>query len=612
MQELDRYNLEKILKECENKEGLFSGVRLGLVDDGLKFIGAGAFSYVYEMESVNDKGESFALKVSGYSRHTVSVEYFEETARIQWILGQESEYVVKMIDAKVIRVTLSEDGEVISAEDYDTEQEECDENSYYIQLILMEKLDVLIEKNRFNYAFLTRKSLYDEENTIKLALQIGSALYSAHSNHVMHRDVKLENIFWDDNRKIYKLGDYGIAKWTAEGGSATVVYTDGYGAPEIERHSFENYGVTADIYSFGIVLYLLLNDLEFPGSDGYYPKAEIQYDPEFVFPAPANASPQMASIIRKMCSYRPEDRYQSVLEVLQDILAKQGNLEDELSEELQSIVDIATVTYHEEKEEVDEDEGEKDVPATRAERKKKRELNDRIYRWVSIKYTAIFTGLIFFALKWYVKDDVMINNTLFLILPAVLMINAVFQSIKDLNITVGVLSLVLIVYSFFSIGVTFPFVLAGFVVVLSNPVLSASSAFGIILWLVASPASWLGFMDIPGECGVGGLVFIGILIAMLEFILWELGCERLNDTYADIGIQIIDKMHIAVIITGIVLCILSGCNMVNLPNGIKAVRIVITGVVMGPVITFFYKKEGLEYYSIWCSFIRMLKGENNG
>ena len=88
----------------------------------------------------------------------------------------------------------------------------------------------------------------------------------------------------------YKLGDFGIALKTAEGMASTVAYTDGYGAPEIIRRSDDKYDVTADIYSLGMTLYVLLNRLKFPGSKGYRVNAKLQYEKDFVLPRPETGS----------------------------------------------------------------------------------------------------------------------------------------------------------------------------------------------------------------------------------------------------------------------------------------------------------------------------------
>lgn len=117
----------------------------------------------------------------------------------------------------------------------------------------------------------------------------------------------------------YKLGDFGIALKTAEGMASTVAYTDGYGAPEIIRRSDDKYDVTADIYSLGMTLYVVLNRLKFPGSKGYRVNAKLQYEKDFVLPRPETGSDAFVRVIEKMCRFDPDDRYQSMDEVLLEL-----------------------------------------------------------------------------------------------------------------------------------------------------------------------------------------------------------------------------------------------------------------------------------------------------
>ena len=126
-------------------------------------------------------------------------------------------------------------------------------------------------------------------------------------------------IFYSEKKKQYKLGDFGIAKKTDDGFAGTVAFTKGYAAPEV-RSTDDRYDNTADIYSFGMMLYVLANNLKFPDSNTYNVNSSMQYVPGYIVPEPeCFISDDLYYVIAKACMYNPDDRYQSMEEMLLDI-----------------------------------------------------------------------------------------------------------------------------------------------------------------------------------------------------------------------------------------------------------------------------------------------------
>ena len=72
-------------------------------------------------------------------------------------------------------------------------------------------------KDKYGNFEVLREDLKSEEEVLRLAKDIGSALSTAHENGIIHRDVKLENIFWDKHLQQYKLGDFGVARYVRMG-----------------------------------------------------------------------------------------------------------------------------------------------------------------------------------------------------------------------------------------------------------------------------------------------------------------------------------------------------------------------------------------------------------
>ena len=92
----------------------------------------------------------------------------------------------------------------------------------------------------------------------------------------------------------------------------------------------------------------------------------------------------MVRIIRKMCMYQPEDRYQSVAEVMMDLqhFAEKLNTENDLADEF--IYDFATETYKE-TESTKKERKEKRTTG-RIQRKKEEQIDNLIYNKDCVSY----------------------------------------------------------------------------------------------------------------------------------------------------------------------------------------------------------------------------------
>lgn len=102
-----------------------------------------------------------------------------------------------------------------------------------------------------------RKRLHELEVQC-YTLQIVSALKYLHSHRIIHRDLKLGNLFLNDKMEI-KLGDFGLAtKLDFDGEKKrTICGTPNYIAPEVlEGKSGHSYEV--DIWSLGVIIYTLI------------------------------------------------------------------------------------------------------------------------------------------------------------------------------------------------------------------------------------------------------------------------------------------------------------------------------------------------------------------
>lgn len=130
-------------------------------------------------------------------------------------------------------------------------------------MIVMEYLS-----NGDMHSILSKGIKFNYEEQIKVASQMLEGLRYLHQRGICHRDIKTENILFDENMNA-KLIDFGLSK---ENSSALHTYcgTPFYMAPEVIL--FDTYdGKKADIWAFGVVMHII--------ATGHFPwaqKSEVQ------------------------------------------------------------------------------------------------------------------------------------------------------------------------------------------------------------------------------------------------------------------------------------------------------------------------------------------------
>lgn len=119
---------------------------------------------------------------------------------------------------------------------------------------------ILLElcKNNSLNNYIKRKRKINEMMAKSFAIQIVNALKYLHSNNIIHRDLKLGNLFISEEGEI-KLGDFGLAAKLEFKNEKryTLCGTPNYIAPEIlENKEGHSYGV--DVWSLGVIIYTLV------------------------------------------------------------------------------------------------------------------------------------------------------------------------------------------------------------------------------------------------------------------------------------------------------------------------------------------------------------------
>ncbi|KAH0555903.1 hypothetical protein GP486_006151 [Trichoglossum hirsutum] len=90
-------------------------------------------------------------------------------------------------------------------------------------------------------------------------IQTAGAIKYMHLKNVIHRDLKMGNIFLDANMNI-KVGDFGLAAllYSPEGRRTTICGTPNYIAPEILEKGKNGHNYEVDLWSLGIIIYAML------------------------------------------------------------------------------------------------------------------------------------------------------------------------------------------------------------------------------------------------------------------------------------------------------------------------------------------------------------------
>lgn len=209
-----------------------------------------------------------------------------------------------------------------------------------IRMELLTSLEDYLDENAFY-----------KKDVVKLGIDICAAIESCQKNNIIHRDIKIENIFLDAFNN-YKLGDFGVSREGNGTATGTVTGTAAYMAPEISKD--KKYNGTVDIYALGIAMYQLLNNRRNPFIDAdKVPTTDDEANAQFKrengaeFPNPKFDSWELARIIKKACAYEPHKRYENPREMADELKKVLQTIDDEIVLEKREKFDFDGETVHE-------------------------------------------------------------------------------------------------------------------------------------------------------------------------------------------------------------------------------------------------------------------------
>ena len=163
---------------------------------------------------------------------------------------------------------------------------------------------------------LARNGPLAEPNALRIVTQVAGALAQAERYGMVHRDIKPDNILFDENGEA-KLADLGIAKADLDGHAKTLTQTaavfgtPAYMSPEQVRDTGK-VDIRADIYSLGVVFYEMLSAKRPYAGDSavtvLLAVAEGKEPPPDLAALRLDLPADTVALIRRMMARDPDDR----------------------------------------------------------------------------------------------------------------------------------------------------------------------------------------------------------------------------------------------------------------------------------------------------------------
>ncbi len=183
-----------------------------------------------------------------------------------------------------------------------------------IHYIVMELIEGITLKS-----YITKKGRLGSKEAIGIALQVAQGIAAAHDQHIVHRDIKPQNMIISRDGKV-KVADFGIARAvTTQTIGATAVGSVHYISPEQARGGFSD--SRTDIYSLGITMYeMVTGTVPFDGDNTV--SIALAHLEQSITP-PSRLNPEvpvsLERIIMKCTQKKPEKRYADVYELISDL-----------------------------------------------------------------------------------------------------------------------------------------------------------------------------------------------------------------------------------------------------------------------------------------------------
>lgn len=183
---------------------------------------------------------------------------------------------------------------------------------YYIVMELVEGITLK--------RYIEKRGRIPYKEAVSIAIQVAKGMEAAHNHHIIHRDIKPQNIIISKDGKV-KVTDFGIAKAASSStiNSSAAMGSVHYISPEQARGGYSD--ERSDIYSFGITLFeMITGTVPFDGDSTV--SVAVQHIQDDI-PAPSSIVEgvpiSIDKIILKCAQKKTERRYQNASDLITDL-----------------------------------------------------------------------------------------------------------------------------------------------------------------------------------------------------------------------------------------------------------------------------------------------------
>lgn len=257
-----------------------------------------------------------------YRAHQATLDRFVAIKLLHPFLADDPEFAARFL-REAQNIARLKHPNIVQVYDFETDPET---ETYYMVMELIDGPTLKDVLERLG----ARDERMDVHDALRIARDAAAALAYAHSQNMIHRDVKPANLMLDGGHRVV-LTDFGIARiMSAASTSATaMVGTPAYMAPE------QGLGAAgderSDLYSLGVILYQMVTGcLPY---DGETPLSVVLKHLNEPIPSARDHNPDVPeavdTLIQRLMAKDPGDRYQTATDIISDIERVEAGLPPE-------------------------------------------------------------------------------------------------------------------------------------------------------------------------------------------------------------------------------------------------------------------------------------------